>query len=80
MTAFEKYLTFPYGDGDTDAEILQRQARDNWLEATHILMDANLRSATKEFMKPCSEADFIDVYCVMHETEFNEVFEGAPIP
>ena len=73
MTAYEKYQTLPY---DT---IEERHTRDAFYEQSSILMDPDLRKQLKEFMKPTTEPEFLEGYCIFHELEKGVVFEGADL-
>lgn len=73
MNAHEKYLSLPSGN---EEEI---KARNNFYEACSILMDQQLRVELKSFMKPTTDVDFLEIYCIYHELEKGEIFEGASL-
>lgn len=73
MNAAEKYSTFPV---ETFEQI---KAREDWYQATFLMMDQADRDELKNFMKPTTEPEFLDAYCQYRLALYDEVFEGAPL-
>lgn len=75
MNSFEKYQSI-------DPEALNEQgfpAKTSYYEASTQLMDQQLRVELKNFMKPTTDAELFEAYCVFHEADKGEIFEGADL-
>lgn len=75
MNAFEKYQSL--GEEEVNQDGLP--ARAHYYEASTQLMDQQLRVELKNFMKPTTDAELLEAYCVFHEVDKGEIFEGADL-
>jgi hypothetical protein len=75
MNAFEKYSTI----GENDIDKNGMPWRKNYYEASTQLMDQQLRVELKNFMKPTTDAELLEAYCIFHEVDKGVEFEGADL-
>lgn len=68
MNAFEKYQSIP-----------SEEARKIYYEASTQLMDQQLRIELKNFMKPTTDAELFEAYCIFHEIDKGEIFSGEDL-
>lgn len=68
MNALEKYQS-----------LNDQKQIDKFYEASSVLMDPELRKELKAFMKPTTDAELLEGYCIFHELDKGEEFEGADI-